>query len=291
MHFAAKRQQPGPGHRPLRFETIHSLLPNIELHPTRHNVPTYIIAPSKEWRYLGFYFDPFLSFTSHMRRYASKALVTANNLKILGHSLGGVDPAMRRHVYQAVVWSTLSYGLPLWYRIDDKGCKSHIKLLTKTQNVALRWITGAFCMTPIPWMEYLAGIPPVTQKANYMLRNALQCASRLPSNHILNYMANASVTHMQQDCRPGNRPPQDNICLLKAAVDQLPPLDLRNPIMHIGNRLLDCTTHVQIVIPAAPPRTSKVFEQWANGWIKQCYSDAVDKVIIGSVALVHSSSK
>ena len=105
MHFAAKRQTNGPGRQPLHFECIHLLLPVIELHPTRRNMPTYIIAPSKEWRYLGFYFDPFLSFTSHMHRYASKALVTANNLKILGHSLGSVDPALRRHVYQVVIWS------------------------------------------------------------------------------------------------------------------------------------------------------------------------------------------
>ena len=94
MHFAAKHAQRGPGRRPLRFDTIHPLLPNIELHPTRRNMPTFIIAPSKEWRYLGFYFDPFLSFSSHIRRYASKALVTANNLKILGHSLSGVDPTL-----------------------------------------------------------------------------------------------------------------------------------------------------------------------------------------------------
>ena len=34
MHFAAKRKQNGPGRRPLCFNTIHSLLPTIELHPT-----------------------------------------------------------------------------------------------------------------------------------------------------------------------------------------------------------------------------------------------------------------
>ena len=34
MHFAAKQKQNGPGRRPLCFETIHSLLPSIELHPT-----------------------------------------------------------------------------------------------------------------------------------------------------------------------------------------------------------------------------------------------------------------
>ena len=110
--------------------------------------------------------------------------------------MGGVDPALRRHVYQAVVWVVLSYGLPLWYRLDGKGCRAHLKLLSKTQNVALCWISRAFRTTPIHWMEFLAGIPPVRQKANYMLRNVLQHVSRLPVNHILHSMAAAPVVHL-----------------------------------------------------------------------------------------------
>ena len=178
MHFAAKQPTSGKGRKPICFNCLHSLLPKIELHPTRRNTPTYIIAPSKEWRYLGFFFDPFLSFSSHCRRYASKALVATNNLKILGHSLGGIDPSLRKHVYQAIIWSVLSYGLPLWFRHNGKGCKALLKVLQKTQNVALWWISGAFHTTPIPWMEFITGIPPVIQKANYMLLNALQRPSR-----------------------------------------------------------------------------------------------------------------
>ena len=84
MHFATKQQINGGGcgRKPIRFNVLHSMLPNIELHPTRRNTPTYVIMPSKEWRYLGFYFDPFLSFSSHRHRYAAKALVATNNLKI-----------------------------------------------------------------------------------------------------------------------------------------------------------------------------------------------------------------
>ena len=160
----------------------------------RHNIPTYIIAPSKEWRYLGFYFDPFLSFSSHCRRYAAKALVATNNLKILGHSLGGIDPSLHKYVYQAVVWSVLSYGLPLWFCLNGKGFKAHVKLLAKTQNVALQWISGAFKTTPIQWMEYVTGTLPVLQKANYALRNALQRVSRLPALHALNLLATSAIS-------------------------------------------------------------------------------------------------
>ena len=191
MHFATKQRLTvgGRGRKPIRFNVLHFMLLHIKLHPTRRYTPTYITAPSKEWCYLGFYFDPFLSFSSHCRRYTAKALVATNNLKILGHSLGGIDPSLCKHVYQAVVWSVLSYGLPLWYRIDGKGCKALVKLLAKTQNVALRWISGTFKTTPIQWMEFITGMPPVIQKANYALHNSLQHLSWLPEQHAMNLLA------------------------------------------------------------------------------------------------------
>ena len=193
-----------------------SLLPHIKLHPTRRNLPMYIVAPSKEWHYLGFYFDPLLSFSSHCHCYASKALVVTNNLRILGHSLEGVDPSIRKHVYQAVVWSILSYSLPLWYHLNGKGCKGHVKLLTKTQNVALRWISGAFWTTPIPWMELVSGIAPVEQWANYTIWNALQWGSKLDHVHILNVIACSAHLH---PASPRNHvsqcPPGDNIAIIK----------------------------------------------------------------------------
>ena len=258
------------------------MLPNIELHPLRHNTPTYIITPSKEWHYLGFFFDPFLSFSSHIKRYSAKGLVTANNLKILGHSLGGIDLALRRHVYQAVVWSVMSYGLPLWYRINGKGCQVHLKLLNKTQNVALHWICGAFRTTLIAWMEFLAGVPPVKQKANYMLRNAVQRIFKVPISHVLHHIAQdlplPNVPHNWQplgiQCA--------NIAILQTAIRDIPPMRLHDHATHIGNRLLDSTGRISVVIPAAPPRSSKVFQQWAIAWMDQNRSDLHDVTSVGS---------
>ena len=283
MHFAKKQDTIGKGRKPIRFHCLHSMLPNIELHPTRRNTPTYIIPPSKEWRYLGFYFDTTLSFISHTRRYAAKALVATNNLRILGHSLGGLDPQTRRHVYQAIVWSVMSYGLPLWFKIDGKGCKASLKLLQKTQNVALRWISGAFRTTPVSWMEFVTGVPPVVQKANYMTRNALQRASKLPAKHILHHLAISPHFHEQATLpRHRNRPKNDNIWLLKKAIAELPPMQLDDEVTRIGERLLDRTNRVKVNIPAAPPRSSKVFPQWAEGWLGACMKDADNILAIGT---------
>ena len=122
-------------------------------------------------------------------------LVVTNNLRILGHLLEGVDPQMHRHVYQAVVWSVLSYRLPLWYRLNGKGCKNLVKLLSKTQNVALRWLSGAFRTMPIPWMELVTGVAPVEQCTNYTICNALQRGSHLDHSHVLNIIVRSPHLH------------------------------------------------------------------------------------------------
>ena len=283
MHFAKKQDTLGKGRKPIRFNCLHSMLPNIELHPTHRNIPTYVIPLNKEWRYLGFYFDPTLSFISHTCRYAAKALVVTNNLRILGNSLGGVDPQMRRHVYQAIIWSVMSYGLPLWFKIDGKGCKAMLKLLQKTQNVALRWISSAFRTTPIPWMEFVTGVPPVVQKSNYMMCNALQRASKLPSMHILHHLATSPPFHGQATLpRHQSRPKSDNIWILKEATAELPPMHIDDVITRIGAQLRDRTNKVTVNIPAAPPRSSKVFTQWAEGWLKKCHTDASHITAIGT---------
>ena len=150
------------------------------------------------------------------------------------------------------------------------------------QNILLRWISGAFHTMPIPWMEFLAGIPPVKQKANYMLQNALQRFSRLPPNHLLNHMATALAVHPLQNRLHAPRPPSNNVWLLKAAVAELPPMALHNPVAHIGCRLLDNSTCVQLTVPVAPPHSSKVFDQWAAAWIRQCMTDIIDKTVVGS---------
>ena len=272
MHFTVKQATPSKGHKPIHFNCLHSLLPNIELHPTRMHTPTYIITPSKEWCYLGFYFDPFLTFSSHCCCYASKALVTTNNLQILGHSLGGVDPTMRKHVYQAVDWSVLSYGLLLWYWINSKGCKAQVKLLVKTQNVALHWISSAFRTTPIPWMELVTGIAPVEQRANYTVRNVLQHGSMLDGRHILNHITQAVRLHPTSHASHSyQRPASNNIGIIRKSIIKVPTLCLTDSITRIGCRLLDFSMCVHIIIPSTPPRASKVFEQWYKAWFQECY--------------------
>ena len=88
MHFAHKDQSPHRGRKPIRFQSLFSSLPAIQLRSLQGCFSPVIITPSKEWRYLGFYFDPFLSFSSHVSRYANKALILAEIFELWGTATG-----------------------------------------------------------------------------------------------------------------------------------------------------------------------------------------------------------
>ena len=74
----------------------------------------------------------------------------------------------------------------------------------------------------------------------------------------------------------------DNISLICDSIQEVPALQLQDPISRIGSRILDCSDHITITIPAAPPRASKVFEQWHKAWFQQCYLDAVHTISIST---------
>ena len=74
----------------------------------------------------------------------------------------------------------------------------------------------------------------------------------------------------------------NNILLLKDVVRNLPAMALHDPATRIGNRLLDTCHHIMVTIPASPPRSSKVFAQWAAAWMQQCQGDLFHKTGIGS---------
>ena len=112
---------------------------------------------------------------------------------------------------------------------------------------------------------------------------ALQRASKLPPTHILHHIASVPVFHHEARLpRHRVRAKADNIWIIKEAIAELPPLQLCDPITRIGSRLLDITDRVIITIPAALPRSSKVFSQWAEGWLRECHNDSKSILAIGS---------
>ena len=236
MHFAAKNIHTKRSRKPLQFQIPFSHLPNVELHPIIKNTSTVIIPPSKEWRYLGFYFDPFLSFSSHVQRYSNKASKIIQNLRILGHLCDGLHPKLCKQVYLAVVWSVMAYGLPLWYHKDGKGCQALLKKIQTVQNESARWISGAFCTSPTAHLEYITGLPPLRERANVLVHSFTLRISKVPPKHPLRLISEWPNFHpLAPTLSSHKRPVSESIWLLQSVISNIPASILVHPICRIGS--------------------------------------------------------
>ena len=256
MQFAAKNLSTNRGRKPLQFQVPFSSLPSVELHPISRNDPTFIITPSKEWRYLGFFFDPFLSFSSHVTRYTNKAITTVNNLCILGHLYEGLNPQLQKQVYMLVVWSVMTYGLPLWFQVNGKGIKMLVSKLQTVQNKVAWWITGAFHTSPSAHLEYLAGLSPVIERANVIVQSYMLQAVKVPSSHPLHALASApTAIPATNHWKIAKRLQSENIWLIKRAIVDIIPFNLTHPQCHIGSHMIDLyPNRFSLIIPDAPPK-------------------------------------
>ncbi|KZV69653.1 hypothetical protein PENSPDRAFT_562408, partial [Peniophora sp. CONT] len=62
------------------------------------------------WRYLGFFFDTFLTFKEHVKFYANKALSTVRAMPLLGNSKRGLPPHSKRLIYISNARPLMLYG-------------------------------------------------------------------------------------------------------------------------------------------------------------------------------------
>ena len=179
-------------------------LPDIDLGfaPYTGDTP---LRPSKEWRYLGYFFDKFLAFDYHVNFYFNKAFSTIRAFRMFGNSNGGLDPKNRRLFCNSCVMPILTYGFQLWYRIDAKGHKAHLKKLSKVHHYAARWITGAFSTTPVGGMLHVAGLAPLRVTLNLQLKKTGLRLAWLGPTHAANQIADRDMPSHLRRRRPRNR--------------------------------------------------------------------------------------
>lgn len=84
--------------------------------------PNVDIKPDPTLRWLGFYLDRTLSFTPHVRYYASKARGIMANWRLLGNTRRGLSQLFLRRLYVACVLSVATYGSALYWH-SDSGLK------------------------------------------------------------------------------------------------------------------------------------------------------------------------
>jgi hypothetical protein len=145
----------------------------------------HIVKPQEIWRYLSFFFDSFLKFNFHMQYYTNKGFSTICTCNMLGKSCSSLGPKQRVVCYNAYIISILTYGMPLWYAENGKGCLKNLRKMAWVQSFTTRWITGAFRGSPTRVLEMISGIPPLRLWCNLMLRGYIAWISSLLHEHLL----------------------------------------------------------------------------------------------------------
>ena len=154
----------------------------------------YMVCPTENIRYLGFFFNKRLKWDHHVTIMCNRARASARAMKLLGNTVRGLSMANCRLVLNAVCLPVLSYGSPLWYIPGKtKG------LVAKTQvvhNEMVRMVAGAFRTAPrealchltrmLPMDVYLDKLTFTSALRLYRLPGASQLLRRLgPDWHVL----------------------------------------------------------------------------------------------------------
>ena len=83
--------------------------------PDREHSTYYVVWPSENLRYLGFFINRRLKWEPHVRIMCNRARASIKALQVLGNSIRGLSMANWRLVLNAVCLPVLSYGCQLWY--------------------------------------------------------------------------------------------------------------------------------------------------------------------------------
>ncbi|KAJ1308145.1 hypothetical protein OPQ81_003863 [Rhizoctonia solani] len=110
---------------------------------------------------------------------ATKALSTTAGLRALANSVRGLSVANARLLYKSVVFPVLTYGAPVWFTGIRQ--KSLIQPLVKAQNDGLRWLLGAFRITPSDAMHHIGSNLPIPIMLKQLSRNAATRILTLPA--------------------------------------------------------------------------------------------------------------
>ncbi|KAF8625288.1 hypothetical protein AX15_005461 [Amanita polypyramis BW_CC] len=120
-------------------------LPSLNI---RMDTTLIIIQAQQSWCYLGFQFDPHLTFKLHVNTWTTKGSMSLRACKMLGNSHHGLSPKDKCLIYLTTTLPILMYGFQLWYCPHAKGCKALLKTLEKIHLAVARWITGGFLDSP-----------------------------------------------------------------------------------------------------------------------------------------------
>ncbi|GFN82299.1 retrovirus-related pol polyprotein from type-1 retrotransposable element r1 [Plakobranchus ocellatus] len=135
------------------------------------DIPVTPIPVKGEAKFLGFFFDSKLNFSSHVKYLKKKCLKALNLLRVVGHTDWGADRATLLRLYCTLVRSKLDYGSVIY----GSPNKHVLRALDPIHHQGLRIALGAFRTTPIKSLYAEAGEPSLEHRRmkltfNYVLK-------------------------------------------------------------------------------------------------------------------------
>lgn len=135
-----------------KYALVHFVNPlaNLAKAHTPLCLPGVTIEPSESARYLGFWLDEDLSFSTHRKKLMQKGATSLQAIRSLGASTWGSSTLAMRRIYQAVIIPQMLFGVAAWFmpNNDTKGRRATIsKAFEDVQHKAACLIGGAFKTT------------------------------------------------------------------------------------------------------------------------------------------------
>ncbi|TFY70206.1 hypothetical protein EVG20_g2792 [Dentipellis fragilis] len=236
--------------------------------------PTRIYLPNTIWRYLGFYFDRFLTFRHHIKYYATRALSTVRSYPLLGNANRGLSPLHKRQLYISCVLPLLTYGMRLWFN-PHKAQTTLLKPFRTAQAAAAKWILGTFRTSPHGGMDVLAGLLPIRLHLRKLYKRSHLRVALLPSSHILKCALpppNPDFPHAPTSFTyspilrslPTRTQPLPLNFIASSLTSDIPAEDFlpEHAECRPGDRLVDTFPDSFIFHTSHPKKSSNLFNQW-----------------------------
>lgn len=138
-----------------------------------------IVKPKQLVRWLGIWFDSWLTFNQHIAIRIAQAKNAFFRMARLTSIGSGLSPHSVRQIYLACVNTVSDYGSPVWW----KNQPSFTIQLQKLQNLAMRKILGVFKTAPVKVLEIEAGLLPPDIRLNELTRRYAFRINHLPRDH------------------------------------------------------------------------------------------------------------
>lgn len=251
--------------------------PSVALHTHIPNSPIITVKPAHTLRYLGFFFQPKLTWNYHVKFYANKATSAIHAMRMLGNAARGLPPTSKRKLYLSNSLPIMVYGAQLWWNPTWKGIKWSLAILQKAQAHAARWISGAFRTTRQGILDLMAGLIPVKHNINNLMNKAAMRISTLPNTHptrapLLRSIDSSITPSFPLDSSPKTVTPLTHVrAIIETSNEEF---DSLNDECQPGHRVIDNFEDKIFTHFKAPGKKSEDFKSWLTNY----FLPTLDKV-------------